>query len=452
MFQSILLKQAYYPNYEKNDFERNDILIVDGKINSIKSSINCPDAKIIDVHDKILSPGFIDIHMHEENFANEGNEYTISKLLLKMGVTTCLGGNCGIQFQNLEDFRKIINDNNGCPINYLMLVGYNTLRRQYQKNRYGSINSKQYREILEDLKKQLSYGAFGVSYGLEYDPGISKEEIIAILNDLDCEQFVSIHFREDGDKAIDSVKEMIEIGRKTGSKIQLSHLSSCAALGQMEEVLKIINEEIDTNSKFNYDTYPYNACSTAVGSAVFDDGCFEKWGVSYDSIMLLDKPYENVRCTKEIFEEVRKKYPDMNAVLFIMQENEIRDAIANKYGMIGSDAIIANRKGHPRASGTFPRVIRKYVREEKALSLLDALKKMTESPAKRLGLKFKGEIIEGYDADIVIFDYATIAETSTFTNLLSSPKGIELVLIDGKIVLENSKIISENAGKFISNK
>ena len=178
MCQSILFKQAYYPNYDKNAFEKNDILIIDGKIKSIKSSIDCPNAKIIDVHDKILSPGFIDIHMHEENFADEGKEYSISKLLLKMGVTTCLGGNCGIQFQNLEDFRKIINENNGCPINYLMLVGYNTLRRQYQKNRYGSINSKQYREILKDLKKQLSYGAFGISYGLEYDPGISNEYFI----------------------------------------------------------------------------------------------------------------------------------------------------------------------------------------------------------------------------------------------------------------------------------
>ena len=139
-----------------------------------------------------------------------------------------------------------------------------------------------------------------------------------------------------------------------------------------------------------------------MGSAVFEDGCMETWGKSYDSVLLTDEPYKNVRCTKEIFEKARAEYPEMLAVAFVMNEDEIAAAVANKYGMIGSDAIISNGGGHPRAAGTFPRVLGKYVREEGRLSLIDGLRKMTLTPADRLNLKSKGRIKEGCDADLTI--------------------------------------------------
>jgi len=132
-----------------------------------------------------------------------------------------------------------------------------------------------------------------------------------------------------------------------------------------------------------------------------------------------------------------------------MNEDEITAAITNKNGMVASDAIINNGGGHPRAAGTFPRVLGKYVREEKALPLIDALRKITLEPAKRLELDSKGRIEEGCDADITIFDPETIIDKADFTQL-SRPEGIEWVIINGKPAIANGQTVSEQEGKFIS--
>lgn len=234
-------------------------------------------------------------------------------------------------------------------------------------------------------------------------------------------------------------------------KFQVSHLSSCAALGQMKECLDMINEENAKNPKFNFDTYPYNAFSASIGSTVFDDGCFEWWGKDYGDIMLTMDPYKNVRCTKEIFEDARKNYPGMYAVAFVMNEDEIADAVANPIGMVASDGILNNGNGHPRAAGTFPRVLGKYVREEGRLDLITALKKMTLEPAKRLEIDHrKGIIKEGADADITIFDPDTIIDGPEFGNIDVPNRGIDYVIVNGKIAVKDNQILTQQAGKFIS--
>ena len=244
---------------------------------------------------------------------------------------------------------------------------------------------------------------------------------------------------------------MIDIQESTGKRFQVSHLSSCSAMGQMREALDLINEENAKNPRFNYDTYPYNAFSTHIGSTVFEDGCLEAWGKDYSDIMLTEEPYKNVRCNKEIFEDARKNYPDMLAVAFVMNEEEIAQAITNPIGMVASDGIINNGLGHPRAAGTFPRVLGKYVREEKKLDLLTALRKMTLEPARRLELEHrKGVIKENADADITIFDPETIIDGPEFGNIDIPNKGIDYVIVNGQVAVKDNEMISEKAGKFIS--
>ncbi len=448
----ILIQSGQYPDYEKGKMVNGDIGIKDGKILKV-GRITESAEKIILAEGKIVSPGFIDIHMHEEDFNNEGEEYVISKMMLKMGVTTCLGGNCGLQHQSVKEFRDSISRLGGCPVNYMLLAGYNSMRSNFGVGRYEISTKKVIQQISEKLKEEIKNGAWGISFGLEYDPGISFEEVLSVLNGQPQDDiFVSMHYRDDSAGASEAIKEMIDIARLSRKKFQISHLSSCSAMGQMRDALKEINNAIIQNPKLDYDTYPYNAFSTHIGSAVFNDGCFERWNKSYDSILLTDEPFKNCFCDKELFEKVRKEYPEMLAVAFVMNEEEIAESICNVNGMIASDGIINNGNGHPRAAGTFPRVLGKYVRETGCISMIDALRKMTFEPAKRLGLIEKGQIREGFDADITIFDPKTIRDGANFEEINIEPSGVEFVILNGNIALGQGKVINDRLGCFLSSK
>ena len=151
-----------------------------------------------------------------------------------------------------------------------------------------------------------------------------------------------------------------------------------------------------------------------------------------------------------MFEEIRRDDPKQYVVAFVMNEDEIADAIANpSCGMVASDGIVREKSGHPRAAGTFPRVLGKYVREDKVISLIDALRKMTLAPAKRLELSDKGRIAVGCDADITVFNPDTIMDGATFDSLYIKPVGIDAVIVNGTLALEDSEIVNDRAGVFI---
>ena len=449
----VLFVSGSYPDFEKNEMIKANVGIENGKITYIGQ--DQPEAaKVIDCTGKVVSPGFIDIHMHEEDI-KEGDKWIIADMMLSQGVTLAVGGNCGVMKQPVKEFKAFMNRMGGCPINYIILSGYNYYRRNVLGfGEYEKTDKATWDKIREFMLEDLDEGAFGISFGIEYDPGITTEEIkyATQLKD-DDSLLVAAHYRWDNANAIEAIEEMIEIQENMTKKFQISHLSSCAALGQMKESLELINGYMEKNPKLNYDTYPYNAFSTYIGSTVFEDGCFEEWKKDYDSILLTVAPYENVFCTKEIFEDARANYPDMLAVAFVMNEDEIADAVANPKGMVASDGIINNGLGHPRAKGTFPRVLGKYVREEGRLSLIDALRKMTLEPAVRLELEDrKGVIKVGADADITVFDPETIADGPTFQNINLPNKGIDCVYVNGKLALDGENIVSRTNGEFIAHK
>lgn len=447
----ILITSGKYPDFDKNQLIKANIGIQDGKIAYIGDDE--PEAKsIIDASGRVVSPGFIDIHMHEENAA-EGDKWVIAEMMVRQGVTTAVGGNCGVMNQPLKEFKAMMDRLEGCPVNYLIFSGYNYYRHDVLGfDHYDKTDKEVWDKIRDFVREDLKEGACGISFGIEYDPGITTEEIKYAIDVSDDDHLlISAHYRADGEKAAEAIREMIDIQESTGKRFQVSHLSSCSAMGQMREALDLINEENAKNPRFNYDTYPYNAFSTHIGSTVFEDGCLEAWGKDYSDIMLTEEPYKNVRCNKEIFEDARKNYPDMLAVAFVMNEEEIAQAITNPIGMVASDGIINNGLGHPRAAGTFPRVLGKYVREEKKLDLLTALRKMTLEPARRLELEHrKGVIKENADADITIFDPETIIDGPEFGNIDIPNKGIDYVIVNGQVAVKDNEMIREKAGKFIS--
>jgi N-acyl-D-amino-acid deacylase len=439
------------PDFRSGELKVSDIAIKDGKIVCVG---DCPEGakEVINAEGKIVSPGFIDIHMHEEVIADtfNGDNYDIANRMLLMGVTTCVAGNCGNSRQSIEEFFGFI-DKNGSPVNYLSFIGHNYLRRLVgNENPYRRSSEQEIKEMQGRALEAVQKGAIGLSFGFEYCPGIDFEEAVELCEPLKGKDvLLSAHYRKDAKYGIDSVKELIEISRVTGLPMIISHLGSCTAYGMMKESLDVIQKAIDEGLDVCADCYPYDAFSTFIGSAVFDEGCFELWNKSYDSILLTEEPYRGVRCDKDLFYKVRKEYPDMLVVAFVMNENEVIEAIKAPFVMVASDGLYRKGQGHPRGAGTFPRVLGRFVREMGELSLMDALRKMTIMPAQRLRLSSKGRIEENRDADLVIFNPETIIDKATFEKPTESPEGIQYVILNGQVAVKDNVIIKNRLGKVV---
>jgi N-acyl-D-aspartate/D-glutamate deacylase len=435
---------------ENKTAREGDLGVKDGIIQDI-GSVSAEAKVVIDAEGKYVSPGFIDIHMHEEDFSlTKKQEYDISDTMLNMGVTTCVAGNCGNNRQSILELYDFVNEK-GNPVNYLTYIGHNYLRVEAGNTDIYKRSSKEQIEKMQKwVKEAVDFGAIGVSYGLEYCPGIDIEEALGITKEIQGRDdlLLAAHYRKDAKHALDSINEMAYIGREARIPFQISHLSSCSAFGNMKEALDLIQDIRYKGTDIMVDAYPYDAFSTYIGSAVFDEGCFETWGKSYDAIMLAEEPYKGVYCDKDIFEKVRKEYPNMLFVAYVMNEEEIIEALNHPLVMVASDGIYRNHSGHPRGAGTFPRVIGRFVRDMKVMEFFDAICKMTYIPALRLRLNKKGLLKEGYDADITIFDYDTIIDKATFQEPQLRPEGIDYVILGGKLAIEKGKTANNTLGKF----
>ncbi len=442
--KDLKILNARIPDYETNEFINADILIHDGKIEKI-GLVNADTAKTIDAANKVVSSGFIDMHAHEDS--PEENFFT-SACCLRMGVTTKIAGNCGEIYDTLENFYNRVNTI-GSPTNYMMFIGQNTLREMTgADNRYKAATADQLDKMKLIVKDWRRYAPVGLSCGFEYAPGVTVDETCDLLKAFEEEGYMtSIHFRSDGSDSVESIEEMIEIYRHSGYKMQMSHIGSCSAVGYMADALGCLDKAREEGVDIMADCYPYNAFCTGIGTAVFDEESFKKW--DYKDLMLTDGPFKNQRCTKELFEKVRKETPELCVVAFVMNEPEIDMAYQKPYVMVGSDCGFHNETGHPRGAGTFPRVIGYYVRERKAMTLIEALKKMTVIPANRVNLKTKGEVKEGWDADLVIFDENTIIDRATFENPTLPPEGISYVIIGGQVAVKDNEIVNGKLGRYI---
>lgn len=273
----LLLKGGIYPDFEEERMKKANIGIVDGRISYIGQ--NEPVAKkVINIEHRVVSPGFIDIHMHEDDLTEGRPEFDIGNLMLMMGVTTACGGNCGTQYQSLAEFKSSIERLGGSPVNWVMLAGYNTLRESLSLG-HNEVMSDEQRKVIRDmLSSELAQGAAGISFGIEYDPAMTFEDMADALSLLsDSRYLAAAHFRQSGSGAIESLKEMNALSEATGVKFQISHLCSCSATGQMKDSLRLIDQMIANNPLLDFDTYPYNAFSTSIGSEVFSKESLKQW-------------------------------------------------------------------------------------------------------------------------------------------------------------------------------
>ena len=425
-----------------------NIVIKDGKILEL-TPYEISGEKNIDATGLIVCPRFIDIHMHEDMYHKEEDylDEWIAKSMLNMGVTTCIGGNCGINLTEPLTYLDAV-DRLKLPVNIGLMAGHTNIRECVveNSNKYNPIQTDDIKKIMYTAREYLEGGCFGISYGIRYVPGITELELIEVSKACKPEnKIINAHVRDDAKNIIWATKEFIKVGMKLDIPIQNSHIGSMGGYGQMKELLRLLDSVKSSGLDITSDCYPYYAFSTRIGETTYDDGFLERYNIDYDSIEISEGKYKGQRCTKNIFDELRKNSPDTITVGHVMNEKDIDMAILHPNVMIASDGFLHNEQGHPRAAGTFPRLIDKYVKTGK-LSLYDAINKMTTMQAKKLGLSNKGNLSKGSDADITIFSYDEIKDNATFDNPIKKPDGIKYVLIKGSVALKDGEIVNGKLG------
>lgn len=409
-----------------------------------------------------------------------------------------------LKWRTIADF---LNDfsNRKFAVNIATMVGLGTIREFVIGLDDRPASNDELKRMQYELIKALEEGAIGISTGLEYTPGsfASTEELIKL-----CEvvpekyRLYSSHIRNEDNFVLEAIDEAIEIARKTNSRLQIAHLK-VSGKSNWKKVDKVI-EKIDNASKegieIHADRYPYVAYHTNLSSLFplwVRDGGKEKFlerlkdnSLKKDIREYVQKKVENLdedwdgvlissvgeesyrgyqgKTIKQISEELEEDPYDLTTKILIgtndnvmmmgfgMEESSTEKILAHPKVMISSDAgshapypPMNNEIAHPRAYGTFPRAIARYVRERKICSLEEMIKKMTSMPANKLGIKDRGIIAKNNYADIVIFDYETIQDRASFTDPHQYPSGIPYVIVNGKIVIENGKQTGELPGSVI---
>ncbi|MEA5038635.1 MAG: amidohydrolase family protein [Clostridiaceae bacterium] len=461
MFEIALQNGRIY-DPESGKAEVASVGIQDGIIETI-SSVPLPAIREINAEGLDIVPGFIDIHMHEDSLENGVCDPVIGTAMLRMGVTTAVGGNCGFSPEPLSQYFDFI-DRCGYPINLALYLGYNAVRQNLCPSDGGAafrgcdaflhFSPAEIATLEPKIREGMRDGALGLSFGLEYSPGCTTEEMIQACRSLRDygHSLIAAHYRYDADRAPESVSEAVMVSRETKVPFQFSHIGSCAAFGNdslMNRSLGLLEQARAEGIDILSDCYPYTAFSALIGTAVFDEGCFERWRSSCESIYVAEGTYSGCFCTPEIFAELRKNAPNTRVIGFVMTDAGVDAALRHPLVMVASDGRFIHGHGHPRGAGTFPRVLGRYVRERGVMTFEQAIDKMTLMPAKRLGLSRKGRLQEGCDADLVAFDRNNVLDKADFGTPLLPPEGIRYVFVRGHLCIDGCIMADKMAGRAV---
>lgn len=378
----------------------------------------------------VVAPGFIDILSYAPN--SYGIWYKIAD-----GVTTNLGmhglaWDAASWFDYWESTRP--------PTHFGGAFSILRARERLGLGAYAQATPAQRQLLVEMFEQSLHDGFIGIDISLEYAPGITFEDVVA-LAEVAAKYEVPVFFHARYSSMagpgtnIDAINEIIEVARLTGASVHIEHINSTGGTFSMKESLALIEEARQEGLDITACVYPYDFWATYLGSARFDPGWQERFGITYEDLEIAGT---GERLTEETFKEYRRL--NKLAVAYAIPEEDVRLALQAPFVMIGSDSILEpNHNQHPRSTGTFSRTLGFYVREEKVISLMDALAKMTIMPARKLekrvpALQNKGRLQLGSDADITIFDPEKVRDQSTVADPAQPALGIEWVIIAGQVV------------------
>ncbi len=392
--------------------------------------------KVIEAQGKVVAPGFIDIESYDPN--PYGIWYKIAD-----GVTTNLGmhGTNG----NAEEWYSRWQAT-GVPTHFGGAFDGNWARQLPDGLALGvgdEATPAQIDLLATMAEEALQDGYIGVEFSPEYAPGITYEEMRAVAEVAALYNVpVFIHGRYSDDVEpgtnFDTIDEVVQLGRDTGAAVHLLHINSTGGTFTMPASLEMLEQARDEGVEITTDTYPYDFWATYLESERFAPGWQERFHIDYGDLVVPGEGGEPL--TETTFELYRNDSTPTLTAAYAIPEEDVRTALRSPFVMVGSDAILEEGdNNHPRAAGTFARVLGKYVREDQVISLMDALSKMTIQPAELLeqqapALRKKGRLQIGADADIVVFDPTTVRDRATVNDPSRYSEGIEWVLVMGEIV------------------
>ncbi len=421
------------------------------------SSETLKGKQTINVSGLVVAPGFIDMHIHGRS--NVEQEYQLHD-----GITTALELEWGIEHlakwyesrkgKALINYGASVNwpferfkaiDKYKTSVDSLLQITQrgeatigtmtNTILRAATEN----ISPAEMNQTLANIKASLAEGGIGIGAPIGYLPKSNPNEMYQVYKLAgELQALMFSHVRQPD---IISVQEAIAVAMLTGAPLHIVHINSMS-LGNIQLSLDMVTAAKNKGFDITTELYPYTAGSTALQSAMFDEGWQQRLGISYGDLQWVAT---GERLTKETFDAYRKTGGVV--ILHVMKPEWIKTGIAAPGVMIASDGMTYAKLAHPRTAGTFSRVLGKYVREDKVLDLSTAIEKMTLLPAKRLEniapmMRFKGRIQVGADADITIFNPDAIIDKATFEKGLEFSVGIEYVMVNGNLILKNGKTVT----------
>lgn len=401
---------------------------------------------VVDAKGLVIAPGFIDLHSHgqdDENYRYKARDGVTTALEMEVGVSPVAAWYAQREGKALINF--------GATVGHIpakMAVMKDTgafLPRDNAINRVAT--PEEVRHITNVIKQGLFEGGLGIGFGINYVPTTTRGEVFNLFA-LAAERGVAnyVHVRHAGaiepGSGLGALQEVLADAAGTGASLHVVHITS-VCLRQTATCLKMIEGAARRGLDVTTEAYPYTATQTRIESAIYDEGWQEKFGITFKDLQWVTT---GERLTAETFARYRKE--GGSVIGHSIPEEISRLAVANSRVMVASDGLIENGKGHPRGTGTFARVLGVYVRQQNALSLMDAIRKMSLLPAQRLekavpAMRAKGRIKVGADADLTIFDPATVIDRATFEQPALYSEGIRHVLVGGVFVVRDDKIVED---------
>lgn len=470
------------------------VAVKDGKIAKIARKISGEAATLIDAKGMVITPGFIDSHSHSDK---QFFSCPLQTDKIEQGITTSIAGQCGGSVCG-KDAAEFLDNARSAKLgaNMAILIGHGTLRKAV----LGMEDREPTRQELEQMKAMLrdamDHGALGVSFGMIYAPGCFAEtpELIEIAKVAgEYHGIAAIHLRSESAELVRAVDEFITVVRQSGVRGVVSHHKAAGLQenwGKVHTTMRMIQRANEEGLDIYMDVYPYTATSTTYSSILIPNS----WRAGGKE-ELLNRVIDPVQV-----EQLRKLYyskytdfgfvqvtscsgaPEYNglrvpqiaalrgqdeftaaldvvrisgdtakACFFTVCEEDVEAVIANPRAMICTDGgvDIQNSSFHPRVKGSFPRAIARYVREKNVVSLPEMIRKMTSMPAAVYGLKTKGLVWEGFDADLCIFDPDTLQDRADFTNPNQRCVGLDYVIVGGKIAAINAVATGQMGGSML---